>query len=67
MAATLYSETSVTYYKTTWRHNPEDLDLNLHPENGGNMALRNAGSQPKRSQLERQKGFRIMQLGVSLW
>jgi len=25
------SETLVSYYNTTWRHNTEDLDLNLHP------------------------------------
>jgi len=24
------SETSVSYHNTTRRHNPEDLDLNLH-------------------------------------
>jgi hypothetical protein len=25
------SETLMSYHNTTWHHNPEDLDLNLHP------------------------------------
>jgi hypothetical protein len=28
------SETSVFYHNTTWRHNPEDLDLNLYHRRG---------------------------------
>jgi hypothetical protein len=27
---TKFSETSASYRKTTWRHNPQDLNLNLH-------------------------------------
>jgi hypothetical protein len=30
MEAARSSETLVSYHITTWRHNPEDLDLNLH-------------------------------------
>jgi len=34
LEAALSSETVVSYHNTTWRHNLEDLDLNLHsPEN----------------------------------
>jgi hypothetical protein len=34
LEAALSSETVVPYHNTTWRHNLEDLDLNLHsPEN----------------------------------
>jgi len=31
MEAVRSSETLVSYHNTTCRHNPEDLDLNLHP------------------------------------
>jgi hypothetical protein len=30
MEAARSSETSVTYHTTTWRHNPEDMRLNVH-------------------------------------
>jgi hypothetical protein len=30
MEAACTSETSVFYHNTTWRHNPEDLNLYLH-------------------------------------
>jgi len=41
------SETSVSYHNITRRHNP-DLDLNLHPEDGGNRDLRNTDILPQR-------------------
>jgi len=33
------SETMVSYHNTTRRHNPEDLELNLHPEDEGGIDL----------------------------
>jgi hypothetical protein len=45
MEAASTSETLLSY-NTTWRHNPEDLDLSLHPEDGGSMDLRNVGILP---------------------
>jgi hypothetical protein len=34
------SETLVSYHNTTWRHNPEDLDPGLHPEDGVSKVIR---------------------------
>jgi hypothetical protein len=33
------SETLVSYHNIIGRHNQEDLDLNLHTEDGGSMDL----------------------------
>jgi hypothetical protein len=30
MEVARFSETLITYCTTTWHHNPEDLNLNLH-------------------------------------
>jgi len=38
--------TSETLSYNTTRHNPEDLGLNLHPEDGGIMGIRNVGILP---------------------
>jgi hypothetical protein len=37
------SEMLVSYNNTTRPDNPEDHDLNLHPEDGGIMEIRNVG------------------------
>jgi len=46
------SETLVSYHKTAWRHNPEDLDLNLQGEDGGTTDLRNICHNPEQCDLE---------------
>jgi hypothetical protein len=40
------SEMLVSYHNTRRRHNSEDLELNLHPEDGGNTDPRNDGILP---------------------
>jgi hypothetical protein len=44
MEAALSSETMVSYYNTTWRHNPEDLDLKHHRCEEGNVLIRNGAA-----------------------
>jgi hypothetical protein len=39
MEAVRSSETSVSYHITTWHHNPEDRDLNLHRRENLNVAI----------------------------
>jgi hypothetical protein len=46
MEAEWTSETLVPH-NTTRRHNPEDLNLNIRPEDGGSMDLRNVGILPQ--------------------
>jgi len=41
------SETLVQYHNTPRRHNPEHLYLNLYPEEGGSMDLRNFDDLPQ--------------------
>jgi len=67
MDAAKSSETSVSYHNTTRRHNPEDLELILHPEDGGSIVLRNAGilqhytaSQPRRPRIESYYQFTVV-------
>jgi hypothetical protein len=43
MTAAWFSETFLSYRNTTRRDNPEELELNLQPEDGGSMDLRNVG------------------------
>jgi hypothetical protein len=43
MEASRSPETSVSYHNTTWRQNPEDLVLKLHPEDGSSNVHRNVG------------------------
>jgi hypothetical protein len=60
MEAARNSETLLSYRNTTWRQNQENLDLNLHPEDGGRRDLLIFGilphhwkaSQPWRLRLE---------------
>jgi len=40
MEAAWTSETSVSYYNTTQRHNPEDLDFNLYSRLSFNRDIR---------------------------
>jgi hypothetical protein len=55
------SEKLVSYHNTTRRHNPEDKDMNLHPEDVGSIDFWNVGilpqhytaSQPRRPRLEK--------------
>jgi len=42
MEAAESSETLVSYH-ITWRHNAGNFDLNLDPEDGGSIVLRNVG------------------------
>jgi len=37
---------NISYQNTTWRHNAEDFDLKIRPEDGGNTVLRNTGILP---------------------
>jgi len=61
---------SCCYHNITQYHNPEDLDLNLHPEDEGSMDLRNLGILPQHYTASKhrkpplQKGeARVMQIG----
>jgi hypothetical protein len=54
------SETLVSYHVTTRRHNSEDLDLNLHPEDGGSVDLRNVGILPRPYTVTTQKTSTIL-------